>query len=88
MRKEALTSPNRPVGRLKTKLSRRRALADFFPPVDMSNAIFPGTFDPITLGHESLISRVACVFDNIIVGVAAGVHKQAVFFLGGKISAD
>ena len=39
----------------------------------------PGTFDPITLGHESLIGRAAQLFDEVIVAVAAGVHKQTVF---------
>ena len=51
----------------------------------MSKAIFPGTFDPITLGHESLIHRVAGVFDEIIVGVAAGVHKEASFSLDERL---
>ena len=45
----------------------------------MSRAVFPGTFDPVTLGHEALIKRAAGVFDEIIVGVARGVHKEAVF---------
>ena len=45
----------------------------------MSRAVFPGTFDPITLGHEALVKRAAQVFDEIIVGVARGVHKRAVF---------
>lgn len=45
----------------------------------VSRAVFPGTFDPITLGHEALVRRAAQVFDEIIVGVARGVHKRAVF---------
>ncbi len=45
----------------------------------MSRAVFPGTFDPITLGHEALVRRAAQVFDEIIVGIARGVHKRAAF---------
>lgn len=51
----------------------------------MSRAIFPGTFDPITLGHESLARRAARIFDDIIVGVAAGVHKQSFFPLDERL---
>ncbi|MGI9297248.1 MAG: pantetheine-phosphate adenylyltransferase [Gammaproteobacteria bacterium] len=47
----------------------------------MIRAVFPGTFDPVTLGHEALIIRAAELFDEIIVAVAAGFHKQAVFSL-------
>lgn len=47
----------------------------------MTTAIFPGTFDPITYGHEALAARAAAVFDELIIGVAAGVHKQSFFSL-------
>ena len=33
------------------------------------NAIYPGTFDPLTLGHEEIIARAAKVFDNLLVAV-------------------
>ena len=33
-------------------------------------AIYPGTFDPLTSGHESLIRRGLEIFDTVIVGVA------------------
>ena len=52
----------------------------------MTRAIFPGTLDPITLGHESLVRRAAMVFDGIIVGVAAGVHKQSFFTLDERVA--
>ena len=51
----------------------------------MTRAIFPGTFDPITRGHESLVRRAAAVFDEIIVGVAAGVHKESFFSLTERL---
>lgn len=41
--------------------------------------IFPGTFDPITRGHEALIRRISSVFGEVIVGVARGVHKKTFF---------
>ena len=34
-------------------------------------AVYPGTFDPITLGHEEMLRRSAGLFDNVIVAVAA-----------------
>ncbi|THU02740.1 pantetheine-phosphate adenylyltransferase [Lampropedia puyangensis] len=44
-------------------------------------AIFPGTFDPITRGHEEMIRRAARMFDRFIVAVAAGHHKKTLFTL-------
>lgn len=52
----------------------------------MSKAAFPGTFDPITLGHEALIKRISKIFDQVIVGVAAGVHKQTIFSLDERLA--
>ncbi|MDR2347924.1 MAG: pantetheine-phosphate adenylyltransferase [Bifidobacteriaceae bacterium] len=42
-------------------------------------AVVPGSFDPITLGHIDVIKRVAGLFDQVIVGVAANPAKQALF---------
>ncbi|MBB1074897.1 pantetheine-phosphate adenylyltransferase [Rhodoferax sp. 4810] len=42
-------------------------------------AVYPGTFDPITLGHEDIVRRAAQLFDRVIVAVAAGHHKKALF---------
>lgn len=44
-------------------------------------AVYPGTFDPITLGHEDVVRRAAQLFGHIIVAVAAGHHKKAMFSL-------
>lgn len=52
----------------------------------MSKAVFPGTFDPITLGHEALIKRIGTIFDEVVVGVAAGVHKQSIFSLDERLA--
>jgi pantetheine-phosphate adenylyltransferase len=41
-----------------------------------ANAIYPGTFDPLTNGHLDILQRAAKLFDRIIVAVASGVHKM------------
>jgi pantetheine-phosphate adenylyltransferase len=42
-------------------------------------AVYPGTFDPITLGHVSVVKRGLLVFDKIIVAVARDTHKNTFF---------
>ncbi len=49
-------------------------------------AIYSGTFDPITLGHEDVIRRAAGLFDNLIVAVAVAHHKKTLFNLEVRIS--
>jgi pantetheine-phosphate adenylyltransferase len=41
--------------------------------------LFPGTFDPITLGHVDIINRAVCVFDKIVVGIGLNAAKQPMF---------
>jgi len=48
-------------------------------------AVYPGTFDPITLGHEDIVRRAAQLFEHVIVAVAAGHHKKAMFSLQERI---
>lgn len=48
-------------------------------------AVFPGTFDPITVGHEDLIQRAAYLFDHVIVAVARNNAKQPLFALEDRI---
>ncbi len=48
-------------------------------------AIYPGTFDPLTLGHEELVRRAAQLFDHLIVAVAAGHHKKPMFDLNERL---
>ncbi len=45
----------------------------------MVKAVYPGTFDPVTYGHMDLIRRGACLFDELIVGVAVNPAKTPVF---------
>jgi pantetheine-phosphate adenylyltransferase len=48
-------------------------------------AVYPGTFDPITLGHEDVVRRATQLFSRVIVAVAAGHHKKALFTLQERI---
>ena len=43
-------------------------------------AVYPGTFDPVTRGHEDFVLRATQLFDRVIVAVAAGHHKKNAMF--------
>lgn len=45
----------------------------------MSRAIYPGSFDPVTLGHLDIIKRSADIFDEVIVGVLNNTQKRRCF---------
>ncbi len=51
------------------------------PKVTIKTAIYAGTFDPITKGHEDLIARAALLFDHLVIGVAVAHHKITQFDL-------
>lgn len=44
-------------------------------------AVFPGSFDPITKGHESIVRRSAILFDEIVVAIGENIDKQYMFSL-------
>ena len=48
-------------------------------------AVYPGTFDPITLGHQDLVRRASKIFDEVIVAVAASHGKQPFFTLDERV---
>lgn len=48
-------------------------------------AVYPGTFDPITLGHEDLVRRAAHLFDEVIVAVAGSTNKNTLFTLDERV---
>ena len=48
-------------------------------------AVYPGTFDPITRGHEDVVRRATQLFAHVIMAVAAGHHKKAMFSLEERI---
>ena len=48
-------------------------------------AVYPGTFDPITLGHEDMIRRASQLFGEVVVGVAKAHHKKTMFTLDERM---
>jgi pantetheine-phosphate adenylyltransferase len=48
-------------------------------------AVYPGTFDPMTLGHEDLMRRASRLFERLILAVAAGHHKKTMFSADERI---
>ena len=52
----------------------------------MKKAIFPGSFDPITLGHVDIINRGVTLFDEIIVAVGENSSKDCMFSLEQRIN--
>lgn len=50
-----------------------------------TRVIYPGTFDPITNGHIDLVSRAAKMFDEVVVAIAIGHHKNPVFSLEERV---
>ena len=49
-------------------------------------AVYPGTFDPLTRGHEDLVRRAAGLFAKLVVGVADSRNKQPFFVLDERIA--
>ena len=49
-------------------------------------AIYPGTFDPITNGHTDLVQRATCMFDRVIVAIAANPGKTPTFSLDERVT--
>ena len=54
-------------------------------PLNHRIAIYPGTFDPITRGHEDLVRRAASLFDHLILAIAESPAKQPLFSLGERV---
>ena len=52
----------------------------------MNKAIYPGTFDPITRGHEDLVRRAARLFDQVVVAVAVSDSKKPFFMLEERVA--
>jgi pantetheine-phosphate adenylyltransferase len=45
----------------------------------MKRAIFPGTFDPFTIGHYAIVKRALNLFDEIVIGVGVNQAKKTLF---------
>ena len=48
-------------------------------------AVYPGTFDPVTSGHEDLVRRATRIFDEVVVAVALAGHKHPFFNLDERV---
>ncbi len=51
----------------------------------MATAIYPGTFDPLTRGHEDIVRRACKLFKNVVVGVAESKTKYPFFSLNDRV---
>jgi pantetheine-phosphate adenylyltransferase len=52
----------------------------------MTQAMYPGTFDPITNGHSDLVRRALRIFDRVVVAIAANPGKAPMFTLDERVS--
>lgn len=51
----------------------------------MRKALFPGSFDPFTLGHESIVRRALPIFDHIVIGIGSNSTKSNLFSLEQRV---
>lgn len=51
----------------------------------MTKAVFPGSFDPFTLGHESVVKKALKLFDKVIIAIGVNSNKQYLFSLDDRI---
>ena len=49
-------------------------------------AVYPGTFDPMTLGHQDLMARSSRLFERLILAVAVGHHKRTMFSIDERLA--
>jgi len=49
------------------------------------SAVYPGTFDPITLGHVDVVNRGLKLFDHVVIGVAENPNKEPMFDLEARL---
>ena len=49
-------------------------------------AVYPGTFDPITRGHEDLVRRAAAIFDSVLLAIAANPGKTPMFDIDERVA--
>ena len=65
---------------------RRRAAASLRPGTKiMKTAIYPGSFDPVTLGHIDVIKRASKLFDHLIIGVLNNRAKTPLFSVEERV---
>ena len=49
-------------------------------------AVYSGTFDPLTLGHEDIVYRASQMFDKVVVAVSTAHHKKTLFTLDERLA--
>ena len=59
--------------------------ADKVLPTASINAVYAGTFDPVTLGHIDVVRRAAGLFDQLVIAVAIAHHKKTLFSLDARV---
>ncbi len=52
----------------------------------MKIAVYPGSFDPVTLGHVDIIKRSSKMFDRVVVGVLVNTQKKPLFSLDERVN--
>ena len=52
----------------------------------MKRAVFPGSFDPLTKGHENILRRALPLFDEVIIGIGVNAAKQSMFPLERRLA--
>ena len=51
----------------------------------MKKAVFPGSFDPITLGHEDIINRALPLFDEVVIAIGINDAKKYMFTIEERV---
>ena len=52
----------------------------------VKRAVFPGSFDPITRGHENILRRAAGLFDEVVIAIGANQDKKSMFPLDQRVA--
>ena len=50
-----------------------------------TRAVYPGTFDPITRGHEDIVRRAAHIFEHVVIAIAANPNKAPTFAIEQRV---
>src|SRR2546428_6383118 len=79
--KATSSSKRRRAGPFPDAHARETCIFIFWRGRPMIKAVYPGTFDPITRGHEDLVRRAAALVDEVVVGIAASQAKRPFFTL-------
>ena len=51
----------------------------------MRTAVFPGSFDPFTIGHKDIADRALRIFDRLIIGIGCNIHKHSADSIAARV---